>query len=73
MAPPLFSSVPTSSSCRIGRPHANLDSTRPAHRARTSQFLDVEEGTFDNGRWVMERRWNGDQIDYGLNLTRPRC
>jgi beta-galactosidase GanA len=36
-----------------------------------SQFLDVEEGTFENGRWVMERRWNGDQVDYGLNLTRP--
>jgi beta-galactosidase GanA len=36
-----------------------------------SQFLDVEEGRFENGRWVMERRWNGDQVDYGLNLTRP--
>jgi beta-galactosidase GanA len=36
-----------------------------------SQFLDVEEGTFENGRWVMARRWNGDQVDYGLNLTRP--
>jgi beta-galactosidase GanA len=35
------------------------------------QFLDVEEGTFENGRWVMERRWNGDQTDYGLNLTKP--
>ncbi len=35
------------------------------------QFLDVEEGTFDNGRWVMQRRWNGDQTDYGLNLTAP--
>ena len=35
------------------------------------QFLDVEEGTYDNGRWVMKRRWNGDQTDYGLNLTRP--
>ena len=35
------------------------------------QFLDVEEGTFDDGRWVMKRRWNGDQTDYGLNLTRP--
>ena len=33
-----------------------------------SQFLDVEEGTFENGRWVMTRRWNGDQTDYGLNL-----
>jgi beta-galactosidase GanA len=36
-----------------------------------SQFLDVEEGTFENGRWVMQRRWNGDQVDYGLNLSRP--
>ena len=35
------------------------------------QFLDVEEGTFENGQWVMKRRWNGDQTDYGLNLTRP--
>lgn len=30
----------------------------------------VEEGRFDaNGQWVMERRWNGDQIDWGLNFT----
>ncbi|HEV8407431.1 MAG TPA: DUF5597 domain-containing protein [Sphingomicrobium sp.] len=36
-----------------------------------SQFLDVEEGTFENGRWVMARRWNGDQVDYGLNLAAP--
>jgi beta-galactosidase GanA len=36
-----------------------------------SQYLDVEEGTFVNGRWVMKRRWNGDQTDYGLNLTAP--
>ncbi len=37
----------------------------------SSQFLDVEEGTFDNGRWLMKRRWNGDQVDYGLNSTTP--
>ena len=36
-----------------------------------SQFLSVEEGTFEQGRWKMLRRWNGDQIDYGINLTRP--
>lgn len=36
-----------------------------------AQFLDVEEGTFVNGRWVMARRWNGDQTDYGLNLDAP--
>jgi beta-galactosidase GanA len=35
------------------------------------QFLDVEEGSFLNGQWVMARRWNGDQTDYGLNLTKP--
>jgi len=34
-------------------------------------YLSVEEGTFENGRWVMHRRWNGDQTDYGLNLTNP--
>jgi len=30
----------------------------------------VEEGRYDaNGKWVMERRWNGDQTDWGLNFT----
>ena len=29
----------------------------------------VEEGTYKNGKWVMQRRWNGDQVDYGLNFT----
>jgi beta-galactosidase GanA len=29
----------------------------------------AEEGKFDaQGRWVMERNWNGDQTDWGLNL-----
>jgi beta-galactosidase GanA len=35
------------------------------------QFLSVEEGSFENGRWMMQRRWNGDQTDYGINLTEP--
>jgi beta-galactosidase GanA len=35
------------------------------------QLLSVEEGTFEAGNWTMRRRWNGDQIDYGLNLTEP--
>ena len=34
-------------------------------------WLSVEEGTFQDGSWVIRRRWNGDQIDYGLNLTEP--
>jgi beta-galactosidase GanA len=37
----------------------------------SSGFLSVEEGTFQNGKWVMARRWNGDQTDYGLNLDAP--
>jgi len=33
-------------------------------------YARVEEGYFDaSGKWVMERNWNGDQTDYGLNLT----
>ncbi len=34
-----------------------------------SLLARVEEGRFGtDGRWVMERNWNGDQTDYGLNL-----
>jgi beta-galactosidase GanA len=30
----------------------------------------AEEGRFGpDGKWVMERRWNGDQVDWGLNFT----
>jgi beta-galactosidase GanA len=32
-------------------------------------FDRVEEGHYEQGRWVMERLWNGDQTDYGLNFT----
>jgi beta-galactosidase GanA len=46
----------------------SLDHASPGEN---SQFLDVEEGTFVNGRWVMQRRWNGDQVDYGINLAAP--
>ncbi|MEJ0058316.1 MAG: DUF5597 domain-containing protein [Terricaulis sp.] len=36
-------------------------------------FSSVEEGRFQNGEWVADRRWNGDQTDYGLNFgMRPR-
>ena len=35
-----------------------------------SMFARVEEGHFDvRGKWIFERNWNGDQTDYGLNLT----
>jgi hypothetical protein len=34
----------------------------------------AEEGRFGpDGQWVMERRWNGDQVDWGFNFTaQPR-
>jgi beta-galactosidase GanA len=48
----------------------HFDLAAPA-MGESSQFLSVEEGTFENGRWVMARRWNGDQTDYGLNLDAP--
>jgi beta-galactosidase GanA len=35
-----------------------------------SQLLRVEQGSFDaQGKWVLHHVWNGDQTDYGLNLT----
>ncbi len=38
-------------------------------RGRGHTLLSAEEGQFDsNGRWVMARRWNGDQVDWGFNL-----
>lgn len=33
------------------------------------QILSAEEGTYEHGRWVMRRRWNGDQTDYGFNFS----
>jgi beta-galactosidase GanA len=36
---------------------------------KPSMWARVEEGHFGlDGRWIMERVWNGDQTDYGLNL-----
>ena len=31
-------------------------------------MLRVEEGRYDNGKWIFRRVWNGDSIDYGLNF-----
>lgn len=32
-------------------------------------FASVEEGEYRHGKWIRSRIWNGDQTDYGLNLT----
>ena len=34
-----------------------------------AMFDRVEEGYYENGKWVFERVWNGDETDYGLNFT----
>jgi beta-galactosidase GanA len=34
-----------------------------------AMFDRVEEGHFENGKRVFERVWNGDETDYGINLT----
>jgi beta-galactosidase GanA len=48
-----------------------FDLATPA-KGTTAQLLRVEEGGFDTaGAWRTLRVWNGDQTDYGLNLTRP--
>ena len=37
---------------------------------KPSMYARVEEGRFDAaGKWIMERNWNGDQTDWGINLT----
>jgi beta-galactosidase GanA len=37
---------------------------------KPSMWARVEEGHYDpSGKWIMDRNWNGDQTDYGLNLT----
>lgn len=33
------------------------------------QFLSVEEGSYQSGKFIPARIWNGDQTDYGLNFT----
>jgi hypothetical protein len=40
-----------------------------SRKANGTIFASVEEGAFANGKWTMTRIWNGDQSDYGLNLT----
>jgi beta-galactosidase GanA len=43
----------------------------PSAEFKNKKFMieRVEEGYFKNNEWVFERVWNGDQTDWGLNLT----
>jgi beta-galactosidase GanA len=48
-------------------------SLKDASGVNGTLFDRVEEGRFRNGEWVMDRVWNGDQTDYGLNFgPRPQ-
>lgn len=40
----------------------------PATPDPRAMIVRVEEGHFAQGRWVMDRVWNGDQTDYGINI-----
>ncbi len=33
-----------------------------------AEVIEAQEGRFVDGEWVMRRRWNGDQIDWGFNF-----
>jgi beta-galactosidase GanA len=37
--------------------------------AASMLYVRIEEGRFENGKWLFRRVWNGDQTDYGLNFT----
>ena len=53
----------------IGR-YARVSFTlRDPDPAQHSMMVRVEEGRYEDGEWVMQRVWNGDQTDYGLNFT----
>jgi len=37
-------------------------------KGEAAQVIEAQEGAFEGGQWVMRRRWNGDQIDYGFSF-----
>ena len=47
---------------------ANLKFAPKLGQNGTVQLVTVEEGHFDNGRWVRERLLNGDETAFGLVL-----
>jgi len=57
----------------IGQPIRLKFGSAGANAGKPAMYLYVEEGYFDAaGKWVMERNWNGDQVDSDLNLpARP--
>jgi len=52
--------------------HARASFAVSAADNKAMAYQHVEEGHYKNGKWVMDRVWNGDEVDYGLNFTQPR-
>jgi beta-galactosidase GanA len=49
--------------------HCRVDFQRTAGSKQQREYLRVEEGSYDKGKWKVRRLWNGDQTDWGLNFT----
>ena len=49
---------------------ARVEFKPSAELADKKYMIDrIEEGNFVNGEWVMDRVWNGDQTDWGMNFS----
>jgi beta-galactosidase GanA len=48
---------------------ARVNFQRALADGRRFMLARVEEGRYEDGNWVFERLWNGDQTDWGLNFT----
>ncbi len=44
---------------------------KPSTELASKKFMidRVEEGRYENGKWILSRVWNGDQTDWGLNFS----
>lgn len=44
---------------------------KPSRELANKKYMvdRVEEGHFERGEWVMDRVWNGDQTDWGMNFS----
>jgi beta-galactosidase GanA len=49
--------------------HARVRFERAQRSSVPFTIARVEEGHYDQGKWIFERVWNGDQTDWGLNFT----
>ncbi len=45
---------------------------KPSAEIKDSKYMieRIEEGHYEEGKWIMERVWNGDQTDWGLNFAK---